>query len=126
MQELWQSLRSSLQRDLANENSAIARNVRGMGLWLGKSLSADDALRASLNERMETWVRDLAPEISQFFGTHIADTVKRWDAKELSDLIEWNIGRDLQYIRINGTLVGGLIGFVLFWLGWLASRLGGS
>ena len=71
-------------------------------------------------------MRDLAPEISQFFGTHIADTVKRWDAKELSDLIEWNIGRDLQYIRINGTLVGGLIGFVLFWLGWLASRLGGA
>ena len=69
-------------------------------------------------------MRDLAPEISQFFGTHIADTVKRWDAKELSDLIEWNIGRDLQYIRINGTLVGGMIGFVLFWLGWLAGRLG--
>ena len=42
--------------------------------------------------------------------------------EELSDLIEWNIGRDLQYIRINGTLVGALIGFVLFWLGWLASR----
>ena len=71
-------------------------------------------------------MRDLAPEISQFFGTHIADTVKRWDAQELSDLIEWNIGRDLQFIRINGTIVGGLIGFVLFWVGWLASRIGGS
>ena len=68
----------------------------------------------------------MAPEISQFFGTHIADTVKRWDAQELSDLIEWNIGRDLQFIRINGTIVGGLIGFVLFWVGWLASRIGGS
>ncbi|MEG0921251.1 MAG: DUF445 domain-containing protein [Comamonas sp.] len=126
VQELWQSLRASLQRDLADDNSAMARNVRGMGLWLGKSLAADDALRASLNERMEMWVRDLSPEIAQFFGTHIADTVKRWDAKELSDLIEWNIGRDLQFIRINGTMVGGMIGFVLFWLGWLASRIGGA
>ena len=124
VQELWQSLRASLQRDLADDHSAVARNVRAMGLWLGKSLAGDAALRASLNDHMEIWVRDLAPEISQFFGTHIADTVKRWDAKELSDLIEWNIGRDLQFIRINGTIVGGLIGFVLFWLGWLASRLG--
>ncbi len=122
VQALWQSLRASLQRDLANDHSATARNVRSMGLWLGQSLSADEALRASLNGRMEIWARELAPEIAQFFGTHIADTVKRWDAKELSDLIEWNIGRDLQYIRINGTLVGALIGFVLFWLGWLASR----
>ena len=126
VQELWQSLRASLERDLANDNSAMSRNVRAMGLWLGKSLAADEALRTSLNERMEIWVRDLSPEISQFFGTHIADTVKRWDARELSDLIEWNIGRDLQYIRINGTIVGALIGFVLFWVGWLASRWGGS
>ena len=126
VQELWQSLRASLERDLANDNSAMSRNVRAMGLWLGKSLAADEALRTSLNERMEIWVRDLSPEISQFFGTHIADTVKRWDARELSDLIEWNIGRDLQYIRINGTIVGALIGFVLFWVGWLASRWGGG
>ena len=126
VQELWQSLRASLERDLANDNSAMSRNVRAMGLWLGKSLAADEALRTSLNERMEIWVRDLSPEISQFFGTHIADTVKRWDARELSDLIEWNIGRDLQYIRISGTIVGALIGFVLFWVGWLASRWGGG
>ena len=126
VQELWQSLRASLERDLANDNSAMSRNVRAMGLWLGKSLAADEALRTSLNERMEIWVRDLSPEISQFFGTHIADTVKRWDARELSDLIEWNIGRDLQYIRINGTIVGALIGFLLFWVGWLASRWGGG
>ena len=102
----------------------MSRNVRGMGLWLGKSLAGDPALRSALNTRMELWVRELAPEISQFFGTHIADTVKRWDARELGELIEWNIGRDLQYIRINGTLVGGLIGFVLFWLGWLLNHLG--
>jgi uncharacterized membrane-anchored protein YjiN (DUF445 family) len=126
VQELWQSLRASLQADLANEHSAMARNVRGMGLWLGKSLAADQALRSSLNTRMELWVQELAPEISQFFGTHIADTVKRWDARELGELIEWNIGRDLQYIRINGTLVGGLIGFALFWLGWLVNHLGGG
>lgn len=116
VQALWQSLRAGLQRDLANEHSMLARHVRAMGLWLGKSLAADEALRRSLNQRMESWVNGLAPDISQFLAGHIQETVKRWDAQELSDLVEWNIGRDLQFIRINGTLVGGLIGLALFWV----------
>ena len=52
--------------------------------------------------------------MSQFVAQHIQDTVQRWDAQELADLVELNIGKDLHYIRINGTLVGGLIGLVLF------------
>ena len=52
--------------------------------------------------------------MSQFVAQHIQDTVQRWDAQEMSQLIELNIGKDLQYIRINGTVVGGLIGLVLF------------
>ncbi len=64
--------------------------------------------------RIEVWVQGLAPEVSQFVAQHIEDTVQRWDAQEMSQLIELNIGKDLQYIRINGTVVGGLIGLVLF------------
>lgn len=45
---------------------------------------------------------------------HIRDTVRNWDAREMSRQIELNIGKDLQYIRINGTLVGGLIGLGLY------------
>jgi uncharacterized membrane-anchored protein YjiN (DUF445 family) len=52
--------------------------------------------------------------VSQFVARHIRDTVQRWDAQEMSTLVELNIGKDLQHIRINGTLVGGLIGLVLF------------
>ncbi len=50
---------------------------------------------------------------------HIRDTVQRWDAQQMSQLVELNIGRDLQHIRINGTLVGGLIGLLLFGLSHL-------
>lgn len=53
-------------------------------------------------------MRGLAPDVSQFVAQHIQDTVQRWDAQELADLVELNIGKDLHYIRINGTLVGGL------------------
>ena len=111
---LWRGMRNALQRDLAREDSAVARNVNAMGAWLGQSLAQDAALRQALNARIESWVQGLAPEVSQFVAQHIQDTVQRWDAQEMSDLIELNIGKDLQHIRINGTVVGGLVGLVLF------------
>ena len=114
VRELWQGMRAGLQRDLANEKSRVARNVAAMGRWLGQSLAHDAQLRASLNQRLEDWAQTLAPEVSQFVARHIRDTVQRWDAQEMSTLVELNIGKDLQHIRINGTLVGGLIGLVLF------------
>ena len=116
VQQLWQDLRAALQRDLADEHSAVARNVRAMGLWLGQSLAQDAALRQALNERLQVWVQARAPDVAQFVAQHIEDTVRRWDAQEMSQLIELNIGKDLQTIRINGTVVGGLIGLVLFTL----------
>ncbi|WP_051603220.1 DUF445 domain-containing protein [Simplicispira psychrophila] len=114
VQELWRGMRAALQRDLGNEHSAVARNVRAMGQWLGQALAQDAALRQALNARLECWVQGLAPEVSQFVAQHIQDTVQRWDAADMAALIELNIGKDLQYIRINGTMVGGLIGLVLF------------
>ena len=120
VRDLWQGMRAALQRDLADEHSAVARNVQAMGGWLGRSLAGDAALRQSLNERLERWVQGLAPDVAQFAAQHIQDTVQRWDAQELSHLIELNIGKDLQYIRVNGTVVGGLIGLVLFAVSHLA------
>ena len=114
VQDLWRGMRAALQRDLADEKSAVARNVHAMGQWLGNALAQDAALRQALNARLEGWVQGLAPEVSQFVAQHIQDTVQRWDAADMSALIELNIGKDLQYIRINGTVVGGLIGLVLF------------
>ncbi|CAN7196665.1 DUF445 domain-containing protein [Acidovorax sp. LjRoot194] len=114
VQTLWQDVRGALRRDLADEQSAVARQVRALGQWLGESLAGDAALRQSLNARLEQWVQGLAPDVSQFVAQHIEDTVRRWDTEEMTQLIELNIGKDLQYIRINGTVVGGLIGLVLF------------
>ena len=114
VQTLWLDLRGALQRDLADANSVLARQVGKLGLWLGESLAGDAALRQSFNDRLERWVEGLAPDVSAFIAQHIEDTVRRWDTEEMTQLIELNIGKDLQYIRINGTVVGGLIGLVLF------------
>lgn len=119
LQALWTQLRQRLQADLADEHSHIARKAAAMGRWLGQSLAGDPALRQSMNARLERWSAALAPDMAQFLAEHISDTVKRWDAQELSELVELHIGKDLQFIRINGTLVGGAIGLLLFLLAQL-------
>ncbi|OWS75319.1 DUF445 domain-containing protein [Pantoea sp. VS1] len=121
--ELWQDLRRWLKSDLNSDDSRVQERVRLAALWLGETLAADEALRASMNQHLEDAARSVAPEFAAFLTRHISDTVKSWDAREMSQQIELNIGRDLQFIRINGTLVGGTIGLVLFLLsqlpGWL-------
>ncbi|MBQ0130806.1 MAG: DUF445 domain-containing protein [Comamonas sp.] len=114
LHDLWARMRSKLQDDLQQPQSWVSHKLTGLGLWLGHSLAQDPQLRASMNERLERWAQGLAPEVSQFIAKHIQDTVQRWDAQELSDLVEQHIGKDLQFIRINGTLVGGAVGAVLF------------
>lgn len=114
LRDLWSRLRQRLAADLANPKSHVARKLAGMGRWLGESLAQDAALRRSMNERLERWAQALAPEVSEFIARHIRETVQRWDAQELSALVEQHMGKDLQFIRINGTLVGGTIGLLLF------------
>lgn len=112
--DLWDQLRAWLKADLARPDSALHRQAAMLGGWLGARLAESPALRASLNEHVEKAVHEMAPDFADFLMRHIRDTVRNWDAREMSRQIELNIGKDLQYIRINGTLVGGLIGLGLY------------
>ena len=114
MGTLWRDIKDWLKRDCADENSALHEKITGAGQWLGKTLAEDASLRKSLNQHMEDAAQKMAPDFAQFLTTHIRDTVKGWDSKEMSHQIELNIGKDLQYIRINGTIVGGCIGCLLY------------
>jgi len=111
---LWEQLRSWLKQDLAASDSVLHAKVAAMGGWLGKELAQNPLLRDSLNERLQDAARTMAPDFAQFLTRHIGDTVKNWDPQDMSRQIELQIGKDLQYIRINGTIVGGLIGLLLF------------
>ena len=121
--ELWQDLRAWLKRDLSSDDSRVQERVRLAALWLGETLQADEALRSSMNQHLEDAARSVAPEFAAFLTRHISDTVKSWDARDMSQQIELNIGRDLQFIRINGTLVGGTIGLLLYLLSQLPALL---
>jgi uncharacterized membrane-anchored protein YjiN (DUF445 family) len=119
LRSLWDDLKAWLKADLASEGSVLRQRIVATGAWIGKVLSEDPQLRASLNENLELASRSAAPEFALFLTRHIADTVKNWDSRDMSEQIELNIGKDLQFIRINGTVVGGMIGVVLYVLSHL-------
>lgn len=121
--ELWNDMRNWLKVDLSSDDSRVQEKVRGAALWLGETLAADPALRDSMNQHLEQAARSVAPEFAGFLTRHISDTVKSWDARDMSQQIELNIGKDLQFIRINGTLVGGTIGLILYLLSQLPQLL---
>lgn len=112
--EIWNGLRTWLRQDLAAENSELHGRVAAMSKWLGEELGRNPELRDSLSRHMEDAANAMAPDFAEFLTRHISDTVKKWDTEDMSRQIELNIGKDLQYIRINGTIVGGCIGLLLF------------
>ncbi|MBB5371000.1 MULTISPECIES: DUF445 domain-containing protein [unclassified Janthinobacterium] len=111
---LWEQLRDWLKQDLVDNDSMLHAKVAAMGGWLGQELAQNPQLRDSLNERLQEAARAMAPDFALFLTRHIGDTVKNWDPQDLSRQIELQIGKDLQFIRINGTIVGGIIGLLLF------------
>lgn len=126
---LWDSLRAWLRDDLERPDSTLHAKVAATGRWLGESLAGDADLRASLNGHLEDAARAMAPDFARYLTHHIRDTVSNWDTRETARLIELKIGKDLQEIRVNGTVIGGTIGLGLYLCShlfeWLRLQLGG-
>jgi uncharacterized membrane-anchored protein YjiN (DUF445 family) len=103
--------------DAAEDPSSELRRRVGDGLVaLGDRLVEDDSLR----DKVDTWVQGAAGYVVSNYRdeitTLITDTVARWDAQETSRKIELQVGKDLQFIRINGTVVGALAGLLIYTL----------
>lgn len=110
---LWSDIRAVIQRDLDRDDSALAGHLEQGLLRLGRQLAHDPALREAINTHVLSAASTLAGTLRVVVTTHIAQTVKDWDDDKLVRQVELSIGRDLQFIRVNGTLVGGLIGLLL-------------
>jgi len=113
LQQVWTEVREALARDLAREDSALGGHVERSLLAMGRALGEDPALREAINRHVLDGAQSLAGRLRAGVTEHIAQTVKAWDERQLVDELELSVGRDLQYIRFNGTLVGGIIGVIL-------------
>jgi uncharacterized membrane-anchored protein YjiN (DUF445 family) len=94
----------------------LQQHLARMFVAAGEALSSDAELRAEINQGLVAVLRSVVAEQKSGVSTFISDQVKSWDMGQLISLIEINIGRDLQYIRFNGSLIGGLAGLALYTL----------
>lgn len=110
---LWDDLVDWLQDDLSNQHSSIRKRIAEAASQLGASLLANNGMRDWINEQVLVAVPALIERYRADIGRYIAGRVESWNTVELVQQLEANIGKDLQFIRINGTLVGGLVGVLI-------------
>lgn len=111
--DLWQSVRDWLRADLASPDSAVMQKMRDYAVSLGERLQHDALWQQTANAQVEIAAEHTVEQLEQFVPQYITEVVSGWDAAYLVQELELAVGKDLQYIRLNGTLIGGFIGLVL-------------
>ena len=115
--DLWQRLDADLHAAIEDPGSqlrvGVEREIRG----IGTALTADPAVAARLNAWLKQLLLYLVENYRDPLSEIVSETIERWDPAATSRRIELAIGTDLQFIRLNGTVVGGLVGLLLY-LGW--------
>jgi uncharacterized membrane-anchored protein YjiN (DUF445 family) len=111
---LWTHVKGAILAGAADPGSELRRTVGSLTIQLGTSLRDDPSLQA----KVEAVLQSMVSHVSERYGADIADlistTVARWDAEQTSRRLELQVGRDLQFIRINGTVVGALVGVLIY------------
>jgi uncharacterized membrane-anchored protein YjiN (DUF445 family) len=110
----WKTLKRLVLEGVDDPSSALRTRIADAVVQIGESLRDD----AELRDKVDNWIVRAAEHLVAQYGVEITaiitDTIERWDAEEASRRIELHVGRDLQFIRINGTVVGSLAGLVIY------------
>ncbi len=110
---LWESARASLLRIARNPDAALTGYLGDALRQLGGTLQEDAMLRATINRFVRRSAVGLVADYGHGIVRLVSETVHGWDADTITRRLENAVGRDLQYIRVNGTLVGGLVGLLI-------------
>ena len=112
---IWDEIKLSITNDLEKgDQSAIKNNISSLVQGFGNGLKEDKVMVNKINNFIKIDLLSVLLNNKKVIGDLISSTVKSWDGKEVSEKLELEIGKDLQYIRINGTLVGGFIGLLIY------------
>ncbi|QSW90507.1 DUF445 domain-containing protein [Flavobacterium endoglycinae] len=112
---IWDEIKLSITNDLnKGDDSSIKNSISGLIQTFGNGIKEDQIMIDKINNFIKNDLLSVLLNNKKVIGDLISSTVKSWDGKEVSEKLELEIGKDLQYIRINGTLVGGCIGLVIY------------
>lgn len=114
LEDVWERLKAALAADAANPEGRAVALIEAAFANAGTVLSEDETARARLNRVAEGVLMALLPTARLQVADFIAGVVRSWDTAQVVEKIELRVGRDLQYVRMNGTLVGFLVGGALF------------
>ncbi len=120
---IWSNARSFIERSASGEIQVLQQHLARMFMEAGEALAGDAELRAEINQGLVAVLRSFIADQKSGVSGFISDQVKAWDMGQLIALIEINIGKDLQYIRFNGSLIGGLAGLALYTVEYLLRLL---
>lgn len=114
LNSIWGVIKRRLKADLSRDDPVMATKLGTLVRKVGETLAADAGLRDWLNQAIESGSAALIHQYRGEVGKFIEAQLAQWTKDEMSQRIELAIGRDLQFIRINGTLVGGLVGVIIY------------
>jgi uncharacterized membrane-anchored protein YjiN (DUF445 family) len=110
---LWQKGREAIVKAARNPDAVLAGKLGEVLKSMGVTLESDPRIRIALNRFARRAIVGMAASYGSSIVKLVSETVRSWDARTVTNRLEAAVGRDLQYIRINGTLVGGLVGLIL-------------
>lgn len=110
---IWTDIKSELTQTKGKKHDAIIIAIEAGLQDLANALLKDEALSSAFDSKIKAMTLELVAAQGDGVGRMVAETIKSWDASKVVSQIETAVGRDLQYIRINGTLIGGLVGLVI-------------
>lgn len=114
IRDFWNSTKVTIIEQLDDNDSILRNYIRKSLANIAIELQENNELKTKINKWIQHTIYRLALKNTKEVGQLIRNTVDRWDGRELSDKLELEVGKDLQFIRINGTLVGGLVGLLIY------------
>jgi uncharacterized membrane-anchored protein YjiN (DUF445 family) len=109
----WVAFKSALRQDCLQPSGRLRSWIETALRNLGEGLMREPQVRSALNVRLKGLLVELAARHGEDVASLVSETIRKWDSQTIVDKLEINVGRDLQYIRLNGTVIGGIVGLIL-------------